>query len=200
MNKYINYAVGIVINPRLTFQKILQEKPMRFVFTIVLTAGILGGLIGFFYASNLPQVTLPELQKKISLASPLVSVMLWLIISGLLQIAGRRLKGKGAFKDMLLVCGMTDVIMIMIAPISFLLFMIMHIGLPISTIWKILINIWLVTVLIIGIKEAQQFSTKKAIGSLILAFVYLVGIPLLIFLFMGLIGPLVYNIKQYFSL
>ena len=186
MKRYINYARGIVINPRLTFQKVLQERPMKFVFIIMLIYGILAGLVLFFNVPDLSKDPFPGLQKKIFLAFPIIYLMLWFISSGLLRVSGRQLKGKGTFKDMLFVFGMTHMFLLLISPFAFLLFMIMHIGSPISTIWRILISIWLITILIIGIKQAHQFSIAKAIGSLILAFVYLIGIFLLIFFFRAL--------------
>ena len=72
MNKYINYIIGIVINPKLIFQKVLQEKPIGFVFIIMLIYGILAGLILLFNVPDLPKAPFPGLQKRIFLAFPII--------------------------------------------------------------------------------------------------------------------------------
>lgn len=177
INIYTSYILNTILKPSLAFQKILQEQDLKFSFMIVLINGIFAGVYIYFGTS-----TITPAIRNISIFSPVIFLGIWVIFGWLLNGACKRLKGTGTFKNLLLTTGLAYIIPILGFPISFLLINIIGISPLFSTIIRLLLQIWFLLVFIIAIKETHDFSLRKAIGSIVILGLYIIGVTLIVLL------------------
>jgi hypothetical protein len=177
INIYITYILNIIFKPSLAFQKILQEQDLKFPFIIVLINGILAGVYVYFGTSAITPAI-----RNTSIFSPVIFLGIWTITGWLLNGTCKRLKGTGTFKNLLLTTGLAYIIPILSFLISFFLINIIGIGPLFSTIVRLLLQVWFLSVFIIAIKETHDFSLGKAIGSIVILVLYIMGVMLIVML------------------
>lgn len=184
MPKLAKYVTGIVSKPVSTFHIILTDKPFALAFLLVLAYGVSISATVYF---SLPKP--PNMDKIIALLSPAFTLSLWFTLSLLLYLAGRRLGGKAMFKDIILITGMAHTILIAFGLISCTLFILrrfLHLELLSHIIKHIPIGyiaiLWFMVVVVVGIREAQGFSTGRAIGSVIIALLYALAVGIILIL------------------
>ncbi len=167
----------ILINPSVGFREAVKNRlllpPVFFILTksLLISRGV--NLADFGKYSD-------HIQAQI-LRSPIyllifISVV-WLGACLCLFLGGRRLNGTATFTEVLIVTGFSSLpIIFMDIPV---LFFGIH-GKLINIMSEFIFSTWFLILFIIGIKEAHRFSFTKAIGSILIVVLYLLGIGILI--------------------
>ena len=184
MTKLVRYITGIIANPVSAFRMVLVDKPFVIVFSMVIVLGIAGSAIVYFSPSTSSLTTEDRI---IVLLFPVIGLLLWFVLSLLLYLGGRRLGGKATFKDIILITGMANTVLIMFVFISYILLMLIRFAhievlshIAISIFIDCIFILWFWVLIIIGTREAQGFSTGRAIGAIIIAALYVFAILILL--------------------
>ena len=168
MKEILELVWGVIRRPTSTFKKIEEKKPFGVAVAVVFIYGALPTLWILLTSQEIPLGA-----KRMAPLFPVIWLLLWVVASAFLQTASKRLKGKGTFKDTLLVVGIAHIILLLTGGFCSILFRLIQIKLPIVRALGGLTNIWFITVLTIGIREIQRFTTRKAIGSLVVTVLYI---------------------------
>ncbi len=188
----IEDAINILKSPNSTFKKILDSKEgLKFPFLIVLVSGIIAGVNSYYYRLSsiahmkatyakmgLDISTLGHLMHEPNFINQIVRMIVlaplsWILISFIIFIFSRLFKGKSSFKGILTVTGYVQVVSIIGGIISIIIVTGLN-QLLLDGIILFVIEIWALVLLIIGVREANKFSTLRALGAVILPFVIFV--------------------------
>ena len=175
----------ILINPSVGFREAIKNRLLFLAVFFILTKGLLisrsVNLIDFGKYSD-------HIQAQI-LHSPIYLLILitvvWLGACLCLFLGGRRLNGTASFTDVLIVTGFSFL------PIIFMDILVLFFGVHgklFNIMSEIIFSTWFLMLVIIGIKEAHRFSFVKAIGSILIVVLYLLGIGILISLIPSFLG------------
>lgn len=170
--KVAGYIWGIIARPAPTFHRILTDRAFAVTFSLVLAWCITGSVEVYFSLSEQPrdEVIIS------TLLFPVMSIFIWLALSFILYLSGRELGGKATLKDIILITGVACIAFVvfdLLASISFILVrfvgfeLLSHIsqGIPIICIFIL----WSVALVVVGMREAQGFSSGRAIACVIIA-------------------------------
>lgn len=190
----IEYAINILKSPSSTFRKILDSKEgLKFPFLIVLVSGIIAGVNSYYYKLSaiahmkatyakmgLDISTLGHLMHEPNLINQIarmivLTLLSWILIGFIIFIFSRLFKGKSSFKGILTVTGYVQVVSIIGGIVSVVIFIGLN-QLLLDGIIQFIIGIWALVILIIGVREANKFSTLRALGAVILPFIIFVVI------------------------
>lgn len=170
----------ILINPSVGFKEAIKNRLLLPAVFFIIIKGLLmslgANLVDFGKYSDHIQVYV--FRSPIYL--PILIIVLWLGVCLCLFLGGRRLNGAATFADILIVTGFSSLPLIFI-DILVLFFWVLGIQSGIINITSgFIFPLWFLILFIIGIKEAHRFSSAKAIGSIIIVILYLLGIGILI--------------------
>lgn len=190
----IEDAINILKSPNSTFRKILDSKEgLKFPFLIVLVSGIIAGVNSYYYKLSaiahmkatyakmgLDISTLGHLMHEPNLINQIarmivLTLLSWILIGFIIFVFSRLFKGRSRFKGILTVTGYVQVVSIIGGIISVVIFIGLN-QLMLDVIIQFIIGIWALVILIIGVREANKFSTLRALGAVILPFVIFVVI------------------------
>lgn len=194
MTDLLDNIYGTLFSPVSTFKQMIEEKTsIAFAVVVVLVSSICSGagsaLTQIALSSSLgvyPGLETYQLQSMISPTASLVmglvgGILGWVIIAGVLHLVAKVLGGKGTFEGMLLLMGFATLPNIFQAPVGLIAFFSGGLsGLTISLGLGVLLGLWILALNVIAIREAQGFTTGKAIVTLILPVVLLVILALVV--------------------
>ena len=200
-NKKISFyelLYGILLQPRLTFRKIAATTPLLHAFLIFIGVNILTALVGLFTISA-PELTqslgegLPlEFQKVFEfLTSPafatvgtffslVFSLLMWFLMSAVLNLFAELFGGKGSGIGVLTVLGCATLPQIVAIPFEVLFYLF---GLPsgLLALISIPLLIWTQLILpIIGLREVHKFSLGKAVLTIFTPMILLFGLMIML--------------------
>jgi hypothetical protein len=107
----------------------------------------------------------------------------WLVFAGICHIVAKLLGGKGTFTEMLVLMGFASLPNIFQAPIG--LIAMLSGGLTGAIVLGSFLAIWVLILDVLAIREAQKFSTGRAIATFVLPIVVL-AVLVFILIFIGL--------------
>ncbi len=194
MTDLLEDVYGTLFNPVSTFKRMIEENTsIVFAVIVVLVSSLCSGAGSALTQSALsspfgayPGLETYQLQ---SMISPTVSLIMglvggvlgWVIIAGVLHLVAKALGGKGTFEGMLLLMGFATLPNIFQAPVGLIAFLSGGLsGLTISLGLGALLGLWILALNVIAIREAQGFTTGKAIVTLVLPVVVLVVLALVL--------------------
>ncbi len=193
---------GTLFTPASTFRRLLEERmSLAIAAIIVLIASICGG-VGtlltestvmslFTEFSGFEPVT-PNFDEMMN--SPITSMttnvvggfISWVFFAGICHIVAKLLGGKGTFTEMLVLMGFASLPNIFQAPIGLIAMLSGGLtGAFIAIVLGSFLAIWVLILDVLAIREAQKFSTGRAIATLVLPIVVL-AVLVFILIFIGL--------------
>ena len=199
---------GTLFTPASTFRRLLEERmSLAIAAIIVLIACICGGV-----GTLLTQSTVMSLFAEFSgfepvtpdfdemMSSPITSMtsnvvggfISWVFFAGICHIVAKLLGGKGTFTEMLVLMGFASLPNIFQAPIGLIAMLSGGLtGAFIAIVLGSFLAIWVLILDVLAIREAQKFSTGRAIATLVLPIVvFAVLVFILIFIGLFLISGL----------
>ena len=193
---------GTLFTPASTFRRLLEERTsLTIAATIVLIACICSGI-----GTLLTQSTVMSLFTEFSgfepvapdfdemMSSPITSMtssvvggfISWVFFAGICHIVAKLLGGKGTFTEMLVLMGFASLPNIFQAPIGLIAMLSGGLtGAFIAIVLGSFLAIWVLILDVLAIREAQKFSTGRAIATLVLPIVVL-AVLVFILIFIGL--------------
>ncbi|MFV9676415.1 MAG: YIP1 family protein [Methanosarcinales archaeon] len=193
---------GTLFTPASTFRRLLEERmSLAIAAIIVLIASICSG-VGtlltestvmslFTEFSGFEPVT-PNFDEMMN--SPITSMttnvvggfISWVFFAGICHIVAKLLGGKGTFTEMLVLMGFASLPNIFQAPIGLIAMLSGGLtGAFIAIVLGSFLAIWVLILDVLAIREAQKFSTGRAIATLVLPIVVL-AVLVFILIFIGL--------------
>ncbi|KAF5436732.1 hypothetical protein C5S35_07700 [Candidatus Methanophagaceae archaeon] len=110
----------------------------------------------------------------------------WLVFAGICHIVAKLLGGKGTFTEMLVLMGFASLPNIFQAPIGLIAMLSGGLtGAFIAIVLGCFLAIWVLILDVLAIREAQKFSTGRAIATFVLLIVVL-AVLVFILIFLGL--------------
>ncbi len=189
---------GVIFTPTATFRSISANPPLRHGFIAFFIIVALTSLVNIFLPPDFSKVP-PEFREALVKAGPfigligaLLAFMSWFIQAGVFQLFAEFLGGKGRATGVLTVLALADIPRVLVIPFRVLghftatsvlgTFLTAAVGLGVF--------IWGVILLVIGLREIQEFSTGKAVATLLVPFGFAV-LAVIIFLisFVGAVVP-----------
>lgn len=171
MNVVTNNIMGTIKSPSETFKRVLKDERNLIVpFFIILSTGVLGGVVGFLLLKR--QEIYVEIASFFLAGSILFTVISWIVWAALYTGLSKLLSGSGSYLRILELTGYARAPMLMgsilIIPVFVILFFlspydamgIMFVFLPILL---LIMAIWTLKLDIMAVREANNFSTKKAL-------------------------------------
>ncbi len=172
--------IDVMKNPTETFRKILASgEGLNLPLAIVLLNGLLGGVSGYYQKLNAmeqmkqmfgdaPPGALPFMQEPSLADEVLRSLILapvgWVIVTALILVMAKILGGRAGAKELLAVNGYAQVPLI----IGGVLGIVASIAVPsLAMLPAFIFGLWSLGVLIIGVREANEFSTLRAVASVL---------------------------------
>jgi hypothetical protein len=178
LKKLIKYFIKIILSPASAFDELLKEKPFDLVFIIIVVNSILYSTKAVLTSSRLNFIT--------TVLVWLSVFIIWIGGSIVLNMASKRLGGKGTFKEMLLTLGMAQIILILAFITSIICSLFMN-PLLIRFIGN-LFCAWFIVLVIIAISKTQRLSYGRASFSFLIANLYILALFLIIILLNGVIS------------
>jgi len=193
---------GTLFTPASTFRRLLEERmSLAIAAIIVLIASICSG-VGtlltestvmslFTEFSGFEPVT-PNFDEMMN--SPIASMttnvvggfISWVFFAGICHIVAKLLGGKGTFTEMLVLMGFASLPNIFQAPIGLIVMLSGGLtGAFIAIVLGSFLANWVLILDVLAIREAQKFSTGRAIATLVLPIVVL-AVLVFILIFIGL--------------
>ncbi|PIQ27556.1 hypothetical protein COW36_16525 [bacterium (Candidatus Blackallbacteria) CG17_big_fil_post_rev_8_21_14_2_50_48_46] len=108
--------------------------------------------------------------------------VLWMIFSLMISLSADLFGGTGRITDTMTGLGLAALPLVLLAPISALPNFLGQAGVTLQLLLSIGIGFWVLVLSVMGIQSAQKFSLDKAIGSLVIS-----GMLVLGFSFLGLL-------------
>lgn len=207
MTDLLENIYGTLFSPVSTFKRMIKERTsVSAAVVVVLVASICSGAGGVLIQSTLssslggyptpsstPSPTpipgsgfeasqMQSVSPTVSLVMGVVSgVVGWIIIAGVLHIVAKALGGNGTFESMLLLMGFANLPNIFQAPVGLIAFLSGGLSsLMIFTGLGGLLGLWILALDVIAIREAHDFSTGRAIATLVLPIVVIVVLALVL--------------------
>ncbi len=187
--------IDVMKSPGEAFRRILtSEEGLALPLAIVLVNGMLSGISSYYQRlhamEQMKQMfgdaqpgTLPFMQEPSFAGEVLRSLILapmgWVIISALILVMAKILGGRAGAKGLLAVNGYAQVPLI----IGGALGIVANVAMPsLAMLPAFLFGLWSLAVLIIGVREANEFSTLRAVASVLVPVVVLVVVFAVLFL------------------
>lgn len=193
MTEVMDEIYGTLFSPVSTFKGMIEERTsIANAVIVVLVASICSGAGSALTQSALSSFGTSygfeayQLQSMVSPTASLVmgvvsGVLGWVIIASVLHLVAKALGGKGTFESMLVLMGFATLPNIFQAPVGLIAFLSSGLsGLMISLGLGALLGLWIIALDVIAIREAQGFSTGKAIVTLVLPVALLVVLALVL--------------------
>lgn len=200
MTDLLENVYGTLFSPVSTFKQMLEERTsVSAAVVVVLVASICSGAGGALIQSTLssslggypspspsPGFETSQMQSMLPPTASLVmgvvsGVVGWIIIAGVLHIVAKALGGNGTFESMLLLMGFANLPNIFQAPVGLVAFLSGGLsGLMIFLGLGGLLGLWILALDVIAIREAHDFSTGRAIATLVLPIVVIVVLALVL--------------------
>lgn len=193
---------GTLFTPASTFRRLLGERTsLTIAAIIVLIACICSGVGTLLTESTVMSLftefsgfepVAPDFDEMMS--SPITSMtssvvggfISWVFFAGICHIVAKLLGGKGTFTEMLVLMGFASLPNIFQAPIGLIAMLSGGLtGAFIAIVLGSFLAIWVLILYVLAIREAQKFSTGRAIATLVLLIVVL-AVLVFILIFIGL--------------
>ncbi len=173
---FIELIYGILFAPAVTFRKISQDPPLLYGFIVFFTVEVLIFLTSTLIPPDFSRIPL-EIADGLVKAGPylgIIGVLLaflgWFIQAGVFQLFAEFLGGQGRAIGVLTVLAFADLPSIFIIPFQVIGYFTADsfLGSFLATAVPIIVFVWWAVLLIIGLRETQQFSTGKAVATLLI--------------------------------
>lgn len=202
MTDLLEAISGTLFTPASTFRRLLEERTsLTIAAIIVLIACICSGIGTLLTESTVMSLftefygfepVAPDFDAMMS--SPITSMtssvvggfISWLFFAGICHIVAKLLGGKGTFTEMLVLMGFASLPNIFQAPIGLIAMLSGGLtGAFIAIVLGSFLAIWVLILDVLAIREAQKFSTGRAIATFVLPIVVL-AVLVFILIFLGL--------------
>ncbi len=192
-------VLDVMRSPGETFRRIIASgEGLSLPLAIVLVNGIVSGISSYSQKKlmieqfrgfgNVGFGALPLEEPNIGvevLRSVIIAPVAWVVVSAIILAVSKVLGGKAGIKDILTVDGYSQVPIILGGILAMLL---LNITMTLSTLVMFIFAVWSFVILVVGVREANQFSTGRALASVLIPVVLLAMFFAVVFavIFMGI--------------
>ena len=181
-NKMFEIWKNALLNPKKTFKKEKRKADLTLGAKYILIASVIGGVISAILSFNVASALF------FIILYPLLSLVGWLINSGIYYVFARLLGGKGNYTKQ------SYLIALYVAPLSIISSIILSI--PTVGVWlSLLVTVYGLYLLTFALKEAHGYSTGRAVMSWLIPVIIL-----LIFVAIGVGLFFAYALSNYGSM
>lgn len=180
----LDWLSGVLTDPVHTMQEVGREKPVGWSFAVFSGTTI----IALWLTSLTPGEAgslVPQSRTGFILAGLISSLLFFMIITGLLNLVARGLKGTGSYWGVFSALAFSHFPRIFLPTGQLLGAVLGEAGNVVSGFVSFAISIWVTVLNIIALRESQGFSTGKAILTWVLTFVVLALIIVLPIIFLA---------------
>lgn len=196
--KYYEIIYGVLFDPVKTMQRVVNNPPLGSTLVIMILLALAGLLTSLYTSahggpSNLGlEMGLPLKQAKmfseaLRVAAPVLAILgslfyfiKWFFYSALLHLLADFFGGRGRARTVFVVYGLAGLPEVFLIPLNVLTtLLIPSLAAVVSTIGSLGVLIWGIILLTIGLREAHQFSTGRALA-VIFTPVVAVGVLILV--------------------
>ena len=190
----MNPFLSIWLHPKQTARYVIEHKTMVYVLVILVLGYIGSGFSAFMDTKLYPELSYIWILLIVIIFAPIFGTIIMFIMSGIVFLVGKLLKGTGSFWDVFKAASLSCIPTIFLGPL-YLLWMFASpesffypdesstVALILS-IFIVIIGIWSSVILIAAVAEAHQFSIIRSIITLIipaiLVFISIVGLLVVI--------------------
>ena len=190
----MNPFLSIWLHPKQTARYVIEHKTMVYVLVILVLGYIGSGFSAFMDTKLYPELSYIWILLIVIIFAPIFGTIIMFIMSGIVFLVGKLLKGTGSFWDVFKAASLSCIPTIFLGPL-YLLWMFASpesffypdesstVALILS-IFIVIIGIWSSVILIAAVAEAHQFSIIRSITTLIipaiLLFISIVGLLVVI--------------------
>ena len=202
MTDLLEAISGTLFTPASTFRRLLEERTsLTIAAIIVLIACVCSGIGTLLTQSTVmslftefsgfepvaPDFDAMRISPITSMTSSVVGGFIsWVFFAGICHIVAKLLGGKGTFTEMLVLMGFASLPNIFQAPIGLIVMLSGGLtGAFIAIVLGSFLAIWVLILDVLAIREAQKFSTGRAIATFVLPIVVL-AVLVFILIFIGL--------------
>lgn len=188
---------GVLFNPVKTFRRISPNPPLLQGFMIFFGVVILTSLTNIVLPSSLSEsaelnTALARSRPFIGIFGALIAIIAWFVEAGLFQLLAEFFGGKGRAVGVLTVLALAGIPKVLVIPFqvtSYYLAGSLFGRFPVIAA-SIIAFIWWAGLLIVGLREIQEFSTARAIATLVIPLGILALILITVILaLIGLVVP-----------
>ena len=190
----MNPFLSVWLHPKQTARYVIEHKTMVYVLVILVLGYIGSGFSAFMDTKLYPELSYIWILLIVIIFAPIFGTIIMFIMSGIVFLVGKLLKGTGSFWDVFKAASLSCIPTIFSGPL-YLLWMFASpesffypdesstVALILS-IFIVIIGIWSSVILIAAVAEAHQFSIIRSITTLIipaiLLFISIVGLLVVI--------------------
>ncbi len=169
---------GVLFTPTATFRSISANPPLFHGFIVFLVVVALTSLVNILIPPDFSNVP-PEFGEALARAGPFIGIIgallafiSWFMQAGIFQLFAEFFGGKGRATGVLTVLALADIPGVLVIPFkvvghftasSFL-------GTFVTVAGSLAVFVWGILLLVIGLREIQQFSTGKAVATILIPF------------------------------
>lgn len=179
---FLELVYGVLFDPLPVFRKVAAKPPVGLsvlIFTLVNAAAV---VMSFLVMSrsmyrHMPGMEIP-MTGLMSAAMPLMAVLSlvldyvgWLLASGLFHLLAEFLGGRGRATGVFTVVGLSSLPFIFLVPVNLLLLLWglkSFAAVIIMPLLSLIVVVWLLILLILGIRQVHDFSTWRAVAVVLL--------------------------------
>lgn len=196
--KYYEIIYGVLFEPVKTMQRVVNEPPLGTTLVIVILLALAGLLTSLYTSAHggssnlglemgLPLTQARMFSEALRVAAPVLAILgslfyffKWFFYSALLHLLADFYGGRGKARIVFIVYGLAGLPEVFLIPLNVLTTLfIPSIAKVVSTLGSFAVLIWGVIILTIGLREAHQFSTGRALA-VIFTPVVAVGVLILV--------------------
>lgn len=190
MNGMLDIIYGVLFDPVRTFAKFATEPPLVAAVIIFITLNLAEALMGLFipsqYIEAMNFVESPEMLIQLILQLKaaggfVLGVITWFFMAGLLHLLAELFGGKGKARQVFAVYAVAGLPAVFMFPVNLL----MVFGYMGSLYLGLTLFVWSVVLLTIGVREVHQFSTGKALLTVLMPSLVLIVLVVLGLVFIG---------------
>lgn len=191
----LELVYGTLFNPVATFNRVSTDPPVFYSFIIFIAVVILNSIVDAVLPQELAGMP-PELSIAVSQAGPVItvigailSILIWFLQAGILQVLSELLGGQGRALGTLTVLALSGLPGVLAIPFNVASYFLREsfAGTFLSVAGALLAGIWALILLIIGIRQVHNLSTGRAVAVVVapvvvlIAFVIVLVVSLLVF-------------------
>jgi len=186
-DKIFDWLYGVITRPVPTLNEIARERPAGWAFMVYIGVTFLTAAASFY--SQQAYDTFDEVMFEFGITIPIPLILAAAILFGiasifvstaLIHFFARLFGGQGGYWNLFSAYAFAGFPMIIAVPVTFVAGFLGLFGMIISGLVSFALSIWVLVLMILGIRESHGLSTGMSILAYILQFVILIIIPVVV--------------------
>ncbi len=160
----LEYIYGVLFTPVHTMRRLAQDQPLGLAVLVQVVLALLSAGLTVLGNTYLGGLVSPSLLVAAALLAVMSSLIIWVMVTGVLQVLAELLGGKGT--GLLAVTGFAELPFVF-SPVVAILGQAAGAGLEVAL--TLALALWVMVLYIVALRETHELSTARAVGTLALA-------------------------------